>query len=277
MSKRSIEIAVSLTFLVIDQILAVFKTLFLRSEGKSGFVIVYYHVVLGEERDRFEAQMKLIKRWSEPVSMDALENQGNGRKHSVVVTFDDGSESVLNNAYPILKKEGIPFTIFVPAHWMGMPAGWIKSGQEDAARDRIMSQEQLVELSKDPLTTIASHGLRHRRLTELAEEESRDEISRSKVELERILGAPVKYFSFPYGAFGDKELDYARVFGYTRVFSILPEKGSLPSRGFVQGRVRVDPSDFKLETILKVRGCYRWKKQASRFKRFLTKKAGVNH
>ena len=40
-------------------------------------------------------------------------------KKFALITFDDIPESVFTNAYPILKKYNIPFTIFVAIKYIG--------------------------------------------------------------------------------------------------------------------------------------------------------------
>lgn len=103
-------------------------------------------------------------------------------KKFALITFDDIPESVFTNAYPILKKYNIPFTIFVAIKYIG------KIG--------FISIEQLKILSEEPLCTIGAHTLTH---TPLRKANYKKEIFESKKILESIIGKPVDIFAYPYG------------------------------------------------------------------------------
>ncbi len=66
----------------------------------------------------------------------------------VVLTFDDGYESVYTEAFPQLKKRGWPFTVFV------CPESISRS------RGPVVTWDQLREMSAAG-ATVANHGLRH--------------------------------------------------------------------------------------------------------------------
>jgi peptidoglycan/xylan/chitin deacetylase (PgdA/CDA1 family) len=71
---------------------------------------------LSVRRSEFEAQMRLIATRCEAVSLpDAVQRLQVGRLSSrmVTVTFDDGYEDNLSLALPILRRYGIPATIYV--------------------------------------------------------------------------------------------------------------------------------------------------------------------
>jgi peptidoglycan/xylan/chitin deacetylase (PgdA/CDA1 family) len=65
----------------------------------------------------FEAQIKYLMKYYRPVSLSRwLEEAKNGGRrlpYSVVLTFDDGYRSNYSLAFPILKKYGVPATIFL--------------------------------------------------------------------------------------------------------------------------------------------------------------------
>jgi peptidoglycan/xylan/chitin deacetylase (PgdA/CDA1 family) len=102
------------------------------------FAVLTYHRV-AEQRDRhslypallsatpsgFEDQMKLLVRRYRPVSLaDVLAACGGGQRlpaRSVMVTFDDAYRDFQQNAWPTLRKFGIPATLFVPTGFPGLP------------------------------------------------------------------------------------------------------------------------------------------------------------
>ena len=71
----------------------------------------------GISRQNFEMQMQFLREHMNPVSLSflvkSLQNRTPIPPRSVVVTFDDGYADNYFNAYPILKKYGIPATIFL--------------------------------------------------------------------------------------------------------------------------------------------------------------------
>lgn len=65
---------------------------------------------------RFRRQMQLIKRELNPISLNTLINahaENNIPQNAIVVTFDDGYSDFYRYAFPILKEENIPCTLFV--------------------------------------------------------------------------------------------------------------------------------------------------------------------
>lgn len=107
------------------------------------------------------------------------------RKKCFHLTFDDTYDTVFTEAYPILKRYGIPFTMFVTKDLVDK-AGYI-------------TIEHLKLLAKDPLCSIGGHGLQHLVFRNLSGEEMREQCVGGKRWLEQELGVDVKTFAFPYG------------------------------------------------------------------------------
>lgn len=106
-----------------------------------------------------------------------------------VVTFDDIPEDVYYNAYPILKRRNIPFTVFVTTKyvdWEKMETG-----------ETFITREHLLELDKDALCTIGAHTTTHPMLRNVAN--AKEEIVDNKMWLEALLGHPIDYLAYPYG------------------------------------------------------------------------------
>lgn len=114
-------------------------------------------------------------------------------QRAVVITIDDGYESVHRHALPLLRRYGFPATLFVYTDFVG-------SG--DA-----LSWQQLHELAASGLVDVQAHSKSHRNLIERAPAES-DQQYRQAVEsevrtprevLERRLAIKVRHYAFPYG------------------------------------------------------------------------------
>jgi peptidoglycan/xylan/chitin deacetylase (PgdA/CDA1 family) len=73
----------------------------------------------------FEAQMTAVLRHHRPIALADLlaASRGSGQlpPRAVLVTFDDAYRDFRDNAWPILKKLGIPVTLFVPTAFPDAP------------------------------------------------------------------------------------------------------------------------------------------------------------
>lgn len=76
---------------------------------------------------------------------------------------------------------------------------------------RILSCEQLRQLTASPAIEIGSHTLSHTRLSVLSSEQQRQEIRESKQKLEALIKGPVRMFSYPYGTTGDFSKQTAQI------------------------------------------------------------------
>jgi peptidoglycan/xylan/chitin deacetylase (PgdA/CDA1 family) len=130
-------------------------------------------------------------------------------RRSVVITFDDGYESVYRHAYPLLKRHGFPATVFVYTDFVG--AG-------DA-----LTWPQLREMAASGLVDIQSHSKSHRNLIERRQGES-DERYRAAIDQEmrvpretlerRLPQNPVQHLAYPFGDANEAVLDSAARHGY---------------------------------------------------------------
>lgn len=112
----------------------------------------------------------------------------------VTFSFDDGYESVYQNAYPVLQRYGYVGTIFA------IPAA--------IGQDKYLTWPQLEELYKSGWE-IASHGLTHRDLTQLNDQEIEDELIGSK-EILQAHGFYVISFASPYDQCDERTISLIR-------------------------------------------------------------------
>jgi peptidoglycan/xylan/chitin deacetylase (PgdA/CDA1 family) len=155
-----------------------------------------YAVSLGNFRD----QMQFLKDSGTPgISVShMLSNPGNG----VALTFDDGCETDLITAAPILKEFGFQATFYITVGFLG------KRG--------FMSRQQARELAATGLE-MGCHSMTHPYLTDLPESALEGEIVGAKKELEDIVGCPVNHFSCPGGRWDERVMLVARQAGYRSV------------------------------------------------------------
>lgn len=91
---------------------------------------------------------------------DILDYRQHGKKipkKAVLMTFDDGYQSVYTNAFPILKEYRIPFVIALVGSWMESNSHVDFAGHK-IDRDKFMSQSAIREMVKSGLAEVASHS-----------------------------------------------------------------------------------------------------------------------
>ena len=245
----------------------------LRHEPSNSLVIIYYHSIQSDQRQRFARQLDDLKKYAMPVPVDYNTRLSNG-SNCVAVTFDDGLSSVVENAIPELIQRKIPATIFIPTGYLGNAVDWFDPPFDRLWHETVMTVEQLNSLPAD-LISIGSHSISHKDLTLISKDQAWKELRDSKMKLERILNKEITFFSFPYGHYDPRLLELTRLAGYRFVFTTLRALMSLNNHRYLSERVPVDPSDSRLEFRLKVLGCYGWLPRALTLKKrvlnFLTR------
>jgi peptidoglycan/xylan/chitin deacetylase (PgdA/CDA1 family) len=119
-------------------------------------------------------------------------------ERAVAITFDDGCESVVTNAAPLLAEHGLRATVFCVAGYLGRTNDW--PGQRASAhRLRLASGDALAELARAG-HEIGSHGYEHAALNGVSKPLAAREIESSKEALETTVGRKITSFAWPYGA-----------------------------------------------------------------------------
>lgn len=80
-----------------------------------------------------------------------------------------------------------------------------------------MSWEQIIELSKDELCTIAGHTKNHYALNQLSIEEVKSEIVEANKLIEEKTGKKIEHFAYPFGSrveIGQREFDIVKSLGF---------------------------------------------------------------
>jgi peptidoglycan/xylan/chitin deacetylase (PgdA/CDA1 family) len=257
MASRFVKFAISLVFYVLAETWRVLRRLTGRGASPSA-VVIYYHHVLKDERERFARQLDHLLRWTTALRGDHPELPVANERYSIV-TVDDGWKSFADNAVPELQRRHIPVAMFAISARLGASVDGI-------GFDRLVTTDELRALDAETVT-IGSHTATHAKMTALSAPDASRELRESRAQLSAILGHDITMFCFPYGAYSDELIPLCREAGYDRVFTCMPSLAN-PAE-FVQGRVRVDPSDWPLEFHLKLMGAYRWLPMAIVLKRRL--------
>jgi peptidoglycan/xylan/chitin deacetylase (PgdA/CDA1 family) len=178
-------------------------------------------------------------------------------QHAVALTFDDGCETDLLTAAPILKNAGFDATFYITVGFLG------KRGY--------LSHRQVRELS-DLGFEIGSHSMTHAYLSDLADQALQDELVRSKNELQEMTGHAVAHLSCPGGRWSQRVAKFAQQAGYRSVATSRSTANYANSDVFRLGRVGV-MRGTDLDTFQQFcQGRGLWKRQA----RELTRAAAKN-
>jgi peptidoglycan/xylan/chitin deacetylase (PgdA/CDA1 family) len=84
----------------------------------------------------------------------------------------------------------------------------------DHRNEMVLSWDEISDLAKDPLVTIGAHTLNHYNLRNLTEEQSFHEIIDSKKLLETKINSKVNHFSYPFGEYGSREIEFVKRSNY---------------------------------------------------------------
>src|SRR3989338_1464353 len=167
--------------------------------------IIFYHNVNAET---FKTHLNYLVKHYHVISLDRLVSALTSRddeswdglpRNSLVVTMDDGFAGNHSLA-PVLRDFKMPLTIFLRPDGIRGHSGYL-------------NKEAIGELSACG-ASFGAHSLTHVSLPRLADRDAHDEIIGSKEFLDKELSAAIKHFAYPYGDYGDRELDILGSSGY---------------------------------------------------------------
>lgn len=137
--------------------------------------------------------------------LESLRDNDSLPVNSLVITFDDGYESVYQNAYPVLLEYGFPATIFLVSGYVGKLNKW--PGQPQGIPPlRLLNWEQIKEMDKSRIE-FGAHSATHTRLDLLSEPQIEAEVLSSKNEIEKHLGHTIGTFAYPYGRYSQQVMN----------------------------------------------------------------------
>jgi len=152
------------------------------------------------------------------------------RKHekiphnTIAITFDDGLENNFVNAYPILKKYGLPATIFVTTNFIG--------------KKNFITWENIRILQNNNIS-VESHTASHNWLPDMDAAELRGELLGSKKILEKNTGHKIEMLSYPLGGFNELTQKVARESGYVGAVATNPGRKSPKDDPYALKRIRI--------------------------------------
>ncbi len=143
----------------------------------------------------FTAQLDALAGYSTLTFHQLLEGK-TPPAHAVLLTFDDGTEDAFTRVLPELRKRGMRATFFLVSGFIGADPAH-RHLEPNGARYLIWPE---VLALREAGMELGSHSVDHARLPDLSEDRARDELVRSKRDLEAGLGAPVEVFAYPFNS-----------------------------------------------------------------------------
>lgn len=181
----------------------------------------YVRYILFQEAFRSQMNWLVQNGWR---GLSVGEALGYPAGKSVAITFDDGTETDLIAAAPLLKEKRLDATFYVTAGFID------NSGY--------MSSAQVRELHALGFE-IGCHSMTHAYLDDLDEPALRREIFDSKKMLEDTTGGKIEHFSCPGGRFSNRVRDLVREAGYRSMATSRTHANSSAIDPYSLGRVAI--------------------------------------
>ena len=116
------------------------------------------------------------------------------KEKKILLTVDDAFQSFYDNAWPYLKKNQIPFVLFVST--------------EPVGNNGYMNWDQIKEIEQSEFGVIGHHSHSHDYLIDKSEEVFLNDIKTSNLIFKKKLGYVPALFSYPFGEYSGFMRDY---------------------------------------------------------------------
>jgi len=202
----------------------------LRPLFESGTPVICYHKIgpkpsgtklrgIYVSRSLFARQMKELRQACYRAVTLGESPQEGMRPGSMVLTFDDGSLTVLRHAAPAMADAGFRAINYLVSDLLGGVNEWDTVHGE--VPDRLMDEGQVREWMAAG-HQIGAHTRTHPWLSRLSPAEAREEIFGCKKSLEDRFGVPVRHFCYPYGDYSKAVRDLVEEAGYDTAVTVEP-------------------------------------------------------
>jgi peptidoglycan/xylan/chitin deacetylase (PgdA/CDA1 family) len=101
-------------------------------------------------------------------------------------------------------------------------AAWAAAAPPARPADRALDPDEVRALAAGGVVAIGAHSVSHASLPALAADAARREIAESRAECERLVGAPVTGFAFPFGDWSRATARMARAAGFRHAVTVEP-------------------------------------------------------
>jgi peptidoglycan/xylan/chitin deacetylase (PgdA/CDA1 family) len=175
----------------------------------------------------FEKQLEFLRdNGYNVISMDDFLQFLDGKKKlpekAVMITIDDGYESIYTGAYPLLLKYKYPATIFVYYKFIR---------PDERSHESALTVAQILEMKKSGLISVGSHSYTHDGPLTSRHKIKTDadylaflkrEIITAKSSIEKMLGIQLETMAYPFGAYSTESNEFVKKAGFKAGFSVVP-------------------------------------------------------
>ena len=157
--------------------------------------------------DDFKKHIKILQENNiQFINPKNFENEikNNKKQRKILLTIDDGFSSFYQNAWPLLKKEKIPFILFVSTREVGAL--------------NYMTWDQIKEISKEDFVEIGNHSHTHEYLVDESRDLILDDIQKSISIFKDQLGKNSDFFSYPFGEYSLEFKKLIKTLGFKYAF-----------------------------------------------------------
>ena len=186
---------------------------------------------------RFKFQMWLLNRLGYTgLSISKLKPYLDGKKHGRVVgiTFDDGYQNNLINALPVLIIYNFSATCYIVSENIGKTNTW--DLEKNITQRPLMTNKEISKWINMGME-IGAHTATHVDLTNTSKQLAKEEITKSKEQLENLFEIEIKDFCYPFGRYDEQICRIVRNAGFSSAISMN------------RGRVSPISSRYKLPRI----------------------------
>jgi peptidoglycan/xylan/chitin deacetylase (PgdA/CDA1 family) len=185
----------------------------------------------------------LIRSGFQPVGFDRVDASLRGEADlpvgCVVLSFDDALASQLRNAVPVLPEFGVRGVFFV------MPA------YQDGHHQYLGALG--IRALHDAGQIVGAHTCNHPSLPTLARMAMLAELGDCKVQIENIIGVPVRYLAYPNGAVNQAVLDATSQTGYRAAFTTRPSGTLRANQPLLLPRIHYDLGEGVSTVVARIR------------------------
>jgi peptidoglycan/xylan/chitin deacetylase (PgdA/CDA1 family) len=153
----------------------------------------------------------------------------------VIITADDGYQSMYTTAFPILKKYKFKMTVFLITSYIGdnektRRLNDFDSGVENIPQRAMLTWPEIGQMNKYGCE-FQSHSWGHTIMSNISIDNAKFELIQSKHDIEIHTGKPVIFIAWPHGATSDQVISLLPQVGYA---------GALNASGGVQSLTSID-------------------------------------
>ena len=178
-----------------------------RKEANGNRILVY-HLVLKEDRKKFEEHLRLLIDNFRVCSVLEVLHSGRKAKYEnipcIAITFDDGFRVVMEDCLELLERFGIKACFYVPT-------GFVRISDKSQMAAQFSLRNHHYQMPLEPLRPedlkllvnlgheVESHGVSHVGLGSITKEMAEEELNLSRMEIYEWTGKKPISFAYPYG------------------------------------------------------------------------------